>query len=119
VKRIVWITAAMTCISALVSEGFSLATVLQHGASNIDALYTLSRSTALLLAVLFSLGRRSTDALLATAIAASIMQLLDAGVGYQLHSPKEIFGPLFLGILNLILFFALLRNRPSAIGDAR
>jgi hypothetical protein len=51
-----WICTIITTISALVSAGFSVAGLLAPSGSDSFARYAASRSIALLIAVLFSLG---------------------------------------------------------------
>jgi hypothetical protein len=102
-NRFFWPLAAMTALSALVSAGYSIAAVAQYGTGNIYALYALSRSVALVLAVGYALTSRSHTALTATALAMSFIQLIDAWIGSLQHDPAKTFGPLAFAIINFLL----------------
>jgi hypothetical protein len=109
-NRFFWPLAAMTALSALVSAGYSVAAVAQYGTSNIYALYALSRSVALVLAVGYAIASRTSTALTATALAMSFIQLIDAWIGSVQHDPAKTFGPLAFAIINFLLLALFVRE---------
>ena len=106
-NRLAWITACMTLLSSAVSTGYSVAALMQHGTADVYVVYTLARSVALLLATLFALSTRRRDAILAIALAMSIVQLIDAYAGILQHDIAKTYGPLAFGLINIVLFLAL------------
>jgi hypothetical protein len=78
-----WVCYAVTVISAVVSVTFAIIAVTEGGVDgdNANALYAASRSTALVVLVLVSPLFRSDAALLALAVAMTIVQGIDAFVG--------------------------------------
>jgi len=118
-NRFFWPTAVMTALSVLVSAGYSIAAVAQHGPGNIYALYALSRSVALVPAVGYAILKRSIAALASTALAMSLIQLMDAWIGSVQHNSTKTFGPLAFAIFNFFLLALLLRGDEPLQGGSR
>jgi hypothetical protein len=115
-NRFFWPTAAMTALSALVSVGYSITAVAQNGLGEIYALYALSRSVALVPAVGYAIAKRSTTALAATALAMSLIQLIDAWIGSVQHDSAKTFGPLAFAIINFALLALFMRGNKHPQG---
>ncbi len=103
-----WACAGFTLFSALVSAGFSLL-ALRMRIGHEYALYAASRSIALPLVAALMLLRRSRDGVAALAAIMSLVQLLDAFVGFELHDPGRAYGPLVFSVLNLGLLWWMSR----------
>jgi len=78
-----WICYAVTVISAVVSITFAIIAVIDTGVdgADADALYAASRSTALVVLALVAPLFRADAALLAIAVAMTIVQGIDAFIG--------------------------------------
>jgi hypothetical protein len=99
----------MTLLSAGVSAGFSLASLLGSGRDDSFARYAASRSVALLLAVLVAIGVRSRVAIAFLGIAMTVVQALDGVIGELAHDPSKTYGPFALALLNAIAVGRLLK----------
>lgn len=100
-----WSCAGFTLFSALISATFaSLALgMVGTGHQHEYALYAASRSIALVLATLFAISRRSWGGVAATAVAMTVVQLLDTIVGFLIHNPGQAYGPLLFTVINAAL----------------
>ncbi|GAA1526262.1 hypothetical protein GCM10009761_30300 [Agromyces terreus] len=107
-----WICYAVTVISAVVSIAFAIAAVVDGGvaADNADALYAASRSTALVVLVLVAPLFRSDAALLALAVAMTIVQGIDAFVGAVQGDLGKALGPAVLCLATIIAATFLARS---------
>ena len=102
----------VTLINAAVATGFSLAGVFFPGfivkggegshTARVFALYGAARSVALLLIVLYAAFRADATALVWLGTLAGIIQLADAAVGTQTRDMIKVWGPLGLGIVQLV-----------------
>jgi hypothetical protein len=106
--RAYWLCAGFTLFSALVSAGFSLFALRMVGGHEY-ALYAASRSVALPFAAAFAMATRSRGGVAAIAIAMTLIQLLDAIIGFQLHDPGRAYGPLILSGINFGLLLWMKR----------
>jgi hypothetical protein len=98
-----WVCAGVTAASALVSLGYSVAAVITAlGEARVNAMYALSRSSALAAAVLVPIFSQTRSSLLTIALAMVIVQALDAVVGATIHDRMKILGPASLGLVNLV-----------------
>ena len=103
----------VTLINVAVATGFSLAGVFFPGfivkggegseAARVFALYGVARSVPLLLVVLWAAFQASVSGLLWLGLLAGIIQLADAAVGRLTHDQMKIWGPLGLGIVQLVV----------------
>jgi hypothetical protein len=105
-----WTCTIITTISALVSAGFSVAGLLAPSGSDTFARYAASRSIALLIAVLFSLGVRSREGIAALALVMSLVQGFDGIIGILVHDPAKTYGPFVLALANLVALVWLSRR---------
>ena len=105
-----WTCTIITTISALVSAGFSVAGLLAPSGSDSFARYAASRSIALLIAVLFSLGVRSREGIAALALVMSVVQGFDGIIGLLAHDPAKTYGPFAFALTNLVALVWLLRR---------
>ncbi len=98
-----YICAAITAASALTSLGFSVAAFLAATeASNVNASYAAARSAALALTSLIPFFYASTALLAGIAAAMSIVQGLDAIVGFGRRDLVKTYGPAITAVVNLI-----------------
>jgi hypothetical protein len=88
-----WTCSIITTISALVSAGFSVVGLLAPSSSDSFARYAVSRSIALLIAVLFCLGVCSREGIAALALVMSLVQGFDGIIGILAHDPAKTYGP--------------------------
>jgi hypothetical protein len=65
-------------------------------------MYALSRSVALVAAVLVPIFSQTRSSLLTIALAMVIVQTLDAVVGARIHDRLKTFGPASLAAVNLV-----------------
>jgi hypothetical protein len=109
-----WIGFVLTAASALTSLVFAVIAVLGEGAGDPYALYALSRSVALAVAVL-AVGRlRSRPALILLALAMSLVQGFDALIGVTLGDLLKTIGPAVLAVATSATAIALARRSPEA-----
>jgi hypothetical protein len=106
--RAYWLCAGFTLFSALVSAGFSLF-ALRMVVGHEYALYAASRSVALPFAAVFAMATRSRGGVAVIAIAMTLIQLLDAIIGLQLHDPGRAYGPLIFSAINFGLLLWMKR----------
>jgi hypothetical protein len=97
--RAYWLCAGFTLFSALVSAGFSLFALRMVGGHEY-ALYAASRSVGLPFAAVFAMATRSRGGVAAIAIAMTLIQLLDAIIGFRLNDLGRAYGPLTLSAMN-------------------
>ena len=113
VRQVFWIGFVITAASALTSLFFAVIGVLGDGAGDHYALYALSRSIALAVAVL-ALGRvRSRPALILLALTMSLVQGLDALIGLTLGDVLKTLGPAVLAAATSASGVALARRSPE------
>jgi hypothetical protein len=103
----------VTLINVLVATGFSLAGVFFPGfivkggegshTARVFALYGVARSVPLLLVVFWAAFRADGTALLWLGTLAGIIQLADAAVGTQTRDMIKVWGPLGLGVAQLVV----------------
>lgn len=103
---------AITLLNALVATGFSLAGVFFPGlivkdgeashTARVLAWYGVARSVPLLLIVLWAAFRADGTALIWLGLLAGVIQLADAAVGTQTGDKLKVWGPLALGIIQLV-----------------
>jgi hypothetical protein len=97
-----FICAAMTSVSAIISLGFSIASILnQTGQTRTPAFYACARSIAFAVISLFPFFNRSTPWLEASACGMIIVQALDAVIGVTLRDTMKTLGPAGTAIANL------------------
>ena len=112
-RQVFWIGFVITAASALTSLFFAVIGVLGDGAGDQYALYALSRSIALAVAVL-ALGRlRSRPALILLALTMSLVQGLDALIGLTLGDVLKTLGPAVLAVATSASAVALARRSPE------
>jgi len=112
-RQVFWIAFVITAASALTSLFFAVIGVLGDGAGDPYALYALSRSVALAVAVL-ALGRlRSRPALILLALTMSLVQGLDALIGLTLGDVLKTLGPAVLAVATSTGAVALARRSPE------
>lgn len=109
-RRRFWTCTIITTISAVVSAGFSVAGLLAPSGSDSFARYAASRSIALLIGVLFSLGVRSREGIAALALVMSVVQGFDGIIGILAHDPAKTYGPFVFALANLVALVWLLRR---------
>jgi hypothetical protein len=103
----------VTLLNVIVAAGFSLAGVFFPGfivrdgegshTAKVFALYGVARSVPLLLVVLWAAFRADATALIWLGLLAGIIQLADAAVGTMTGDRIKVFGPLGLGIAQLVV----------------
>jgi hypothetical protein len=103
----------VTLLNVVVATGFSLAGVFFPGfivrdgegsqTAKVFALYGVARSVPLLLVVLWAAFRADGMALIWLGLLAGIIQLADAAVGLQTGDKLKVWGPLGLGVAQLIV----------------
>jgi hypothetical protein len=106
--RAYWLCAGFTLFSALVSASFSLLALRMAGGHEY-ALYAASRSVALPFAAVFAMARRSRGGVAAMAVAMTLIQLIDAIIGFQLRDPGRAYGPLIFAAMNFGLLLWMKR----------
>ena len=114
-SRALWICAAVTAISAIVSASFSVAALLGPGQTDVNAMYAASRSISLPLVVLAIAYFRSRDGIAAMALTMALVQLLDAVIGFLSHDPFKTFGPLALSLITFASLAWLWRTSPDGL----
>lgn len=107
-----WICYAITAVSAVIGVAYAIIAVTDGGveADNANALYAASRSVALVVLVLVAPLFRSDAALLALAVAMTIVQGLDAFVGAIQGDVAKTIGPAALCLVTIIAATFLARN---------
>jgi hypothetical protein len=108
-----WSCALMTLLSAGVSAGFSLESLLGPGSDDSFVRYAASRSVALLLTVLIAIGIRSRVATTFLGFAMTVVQALDGVIGALAHDPSKTYGPFAFAVLNVLAVGWLLREQAS------
>jgi hypothetical protein len=103
----------VTLLNVVVATGFSLAGVFFPGfivrdgegsqTAKVFAFYGVARSVPLLLVVLWAAFRADGTALIWLGLLAGIIQLADAAVGLQTGDKLKVWGPLGLGVIQLIV----------------
>jgi hypothetical protein len=76
--------------------------------------YAVSRSIALLIAVLCCIGFRSREATAALAWVMSLVQGFAGLIGFLAHDPAKSYGPFVFALVNLAALVWLLRSRGQA-----
>ena len=105
--------ASITAISAIVSLGFSVATVLgASGSTRPLALYACARSMALAIASAVPFPTRSIEWLQAIAWSMIIVQACDAVIGTTIKNRMKTFGPAGTALLNLVAVIWLIQAVP-------
>ncbi len=102
-----WALAIVTSLSAVISTGFSVAALVGKGDRLINAMYAASRSVALAAVSFVPLLTGSGTWLVAIALAMTIVQIIDALIGFKQRDTMKTVGPAFLAVINgvlLILF---------------
>jgi hypothetical protein len=105
-----WTCAAVTCISALVSAGFSVVGLSGPSGGDVFERYAASRSIALLIAVLACIGFRSRAAIAALAVVMSLVQGFDGVIGALAHDPAKTYGPFVFALVNFAALVWLSRS---------
>lgn len=96
------VCAAITAISAIISFGFSIASVSgASGQARTLAFYVCARSLALVVVSLVSFLNGSSLWLQAAATAMIILQVCDAVVGLTIKDTMKTLGPAFTAFANL------------------
>jgi hypothetical protein len=96
-----WMCVAVTSLSALTSLGFSIvALVNSEVKAQVNAMYALTRSTALAIANTVLLFNHSQAWLEALATIMIIVQL-DAVIGVKIHDKMKTYGPGATALINL------------------
>lgn len=108
-----WVLLVVTAASALTGLGFSLAALGSEGAGDRYVLYNLSRSVAIVVAVVVAGARlrRSATGVIAIGVLMMVVQALDAGVGLVIHDPVKTYGPAGLSVVSLFALIAVQRSR--------
>lgn len=106
-----WLCYTVTALSALISVFYALSALSGEGAGDVYALYAASRSVALVLAVLGVAFVRSSPALVVLALTMSVVQGLDAVIGWTAGDMLKTFGPAFVAVLTLVAAGFLVRAR--------
>ena len=101
----------MTLLSAGVSAGFSLESLLGPGGGDSFARYAASRSVALLLTVLIAICVRSGMAIAFLGIAMTAVQAFDGVIGARAHDPSKTYGPFAFAVVNALGVCWLLRGQ--------
>lgn len=106
------ICGAITSISALISLGFSISSLLSATEQTRTlAFYTCARSAALAAISVYAFVSGSVQWLQAAATGMIIVQALDAGIGATLKDAMRTFGPAGTAIANLAaLIFLMVRQ---------
>lgn len=103
------VCAAITAVSAFISLGFSIrAVVVSAGDTRQTAMYATARSFALAAVAVVPFLGGSRSWLLAVATAMTIVQAIDAWIGWRAHDPLETYGPAGTAIANLAAIVWLL-----------
>lgn len=106
-----WLCAAFTLISACVSLGYSVASVVGPNAGAArEAEYALARSIALVAVAVVPLFGERHDWLVAVAVAMVMVQALDAVVGARIPDRLKTFGPAGTAAVNLALLLWYVAN---------
>jgi hypothetical protein len=104
-----WSCVVITAVSALVSLGFAIASVVTATAGNaLGSRYALSRSIALTVASVIALFAGSAGFVIAVAIAMTLIQAADAIIGGLAHDRPKTVGPAILAALTLAALLWLL-----------
>ena len=103
----------VTAISAAIGTGFSVAGIFFPGfivkdgegshTARIFAYYGAARSVALLLVILWAGFRADATALIWLGTLSGVVQLIDAAIGLQAGKQMAVWGPLSVGIVQLIV----------------
>ncbi|MGI9822305.1 hypothetical protein [Agromyces sp. Marseille-Q5079] len=105
-----WICYAVTVISAITSIAFAVIAVTDAGLEDANALYAASRSTALVVLALVAPLFRSDAALLAIAVAMTIVQGIDAFIGALQGDLAKTLGPALLCVVTIVAATFLARS---------
>jgi hypothetical protein len=98
-----YVCAVITAASALVSLGYSVVALLSAGSdAELNARYTTSRSMALALVSFVPFFYHSTDFLAGIAITMTVVQFLDAVIGWNERDRLKTYGPAITGVVNLL-----------------
>lgn len=103
----------VTTVSAAIGTGFSVAGIFFPGfivkngegtpTVRIFAYYGAARSAALLLLILLAAFRADATALIWLGALSGIIQLVDAAIGTQTGNRHAVWGPLSVGIIQLVV----------------
>ena len=103
------ICPVFTCISALVSLGFSVEAIMKaEKEAKTNALYAASRSIALVVITVVAFIIRSRDMIIIGAVGMIIVQALDGIVGIKIKNVFKTIGPFLTSIVNMVLIFLYL-----------
>lgn len=108
-SRAFWICAVITSFNALVSSGYSIASLLVPGFGEA-ALYLASRCIALVLVALGMVWLRSRIGIAALAFTVGLVQVFDTGIGILAHDSGKTLGPLVLAVATFTSVVYLLRE---------
>ncbi len=98
----VWACAAITAVSALISLGFSVQSLIRGvGSARTAAGYAASRSVALAVVALVALFDLRVPFVVAIALAMIVVQALDALVGAMNHDRVKTIGPAITSAANI------------------
>lgn len=102
----------VTIINVLVATAFAVAGVFFPGfivrggessrTARVFALYSLARTVPLLVSVIWAVTTMNATGLLWLGALAGVIQLADAAVGTRTGDPLKIWGPLALGLVQLL-----------------
>jgi hypothetical protein len=107
-----WACVSVTVISALTSLGFAVSAFRSSSGgttSHMNAMYALSRSTALAIVSLVPLAYHSRSWLIPIAITMTTVQALDGIVGVRISDFLKTIGPTVIAVLNLLTILWLVR----------
>lgn len=110
-KRLFWLCAGVTLVSAFTSAGFSIVALLTPTTEHVNAMYGVSRSISLALAVVLVIGLRSPRGLMTLSLIMTLVQAGDALIGGLTHDVLKTLGPAFLSVLTGIVLILLWSRR--------
>ncbi|MCA1840611.1 MAG: hypothetical protein ABR507_04430 [Actinomycetota bacterium] len=98
-----WVCAAVTAVSAFVSLGYSLASLIGSDTSaSASPMYAAARSIALATAATVALFASSNAYLEAIALTMVIVQAADSVVGAIIHDRLKTIGPGLTSVANAV-----------------
>jgi hypothetical protein len=102
------VCVAVTTVSSLVSLGFSIAATRREGGAALTmARYAASRSIALAISSFVPILSGSVAWAQATALAMTIVQGIDAAIGWGAGDNTKTFGPAATAVINLAVLIWL------------
>jgi hypothetical protein len=97
-----WVCAIFTTISAAVSFGYSISSLLRsEGNARIASMYAFARSLALVVVSVIALFTGTVAFVAAAAIAMIVVQAVDTVIGARIRDRMKTFGPAVFAALNL------------------